>query len=204
MAMNLISYVDGATSVLCHSNFPLLIRLEIPDSVLVLRVLLQLFSSQWWHGWKWNNGNWNDAICGTDGDTLVSVQVEQVVLPSVKDATNVAQPRAQTLASSNCSYCCSAPGSVCSTFMPDGGTVKLKDTYMICKYDEQATSDCSGVEVEIELFDAGRLPSIEAEAPQCLDEAGRNNTCLTAFEISSCTSREQRMSIINDLPRAEA
>ena len=36
-------------------------------------------------------------------------------------------------------------------------------------------SNCGDDEVEIELFDAGRLPSIEAEAPQCLAEAGRSD-----------------------------
>jgi hypothetical protein len=49
MAMNLIGDVDGATSVLCHSNFTLLVWLELPDGVLVFWVLLQLFRSQWRH-----------------------------------------------------------------------------------------------------------------------------------------------------------
>lgn len=44
MAMDFVSYVDGTTSVLCHGDFPFLSRLELPDGVLVLWVLLQLFS----------------------------------------------------------------------------------------------------------------------------------------------------------------
>jgi hypothetical protein len=43
MAVNLVGYVDGATSVLCNGDLSFLGRLEPPDGVLILWVLLQLF-----------------------------------------------------------------------------------------------------------------------------------------------------------------
>jgi hypothetical protein len=46
MAVNFVGDVDGTTSVLCHGDFPFLVRLELPDSVLILWMLLQLFSCQ--------------------------------------------------------------------------------------------------------------------------------------------------------------
>ena len=44
MAMNLVGYVDGATSVFCNGDLSFLGRRELPDGVLILWVLLQLFS----------------------------------------------------------------------------------------------------------------------------------------------------------------
>jgi hypothetical protein len=49
MAVDLVGDVNGATSVLCHSDFALLVGLELPDGVLILWMLLQLFCSQWSH-----------------------------------------------------------------------------------------------------------------------------------------------------------
>jgi hypothetical protein len=43
MAVNLVGYVDGATSVLCNGDLSFLGRLELPDGVLILWVLLQFF-----------------------------------------------------------------------------------------------------------------------------------------------------------------
>jgi hypothetical protein len=51
-----------------------------------------------------------DAKHRTDDDTLVSVQTQELVVPSDEVATNVAQPQYTTLASSICSYLRSAAG----------------------------------------------------------------------------------------------
>lgn len=40
--------------------------------------------------------------------------------------------------------------------------------------EKDTKSVCCGDEVELELFDAGKLPWIDAEAPQSLAEVGRN------------------------------
>lgn len=91
-----------------------------------------------------------DAKCRTGNGTLVSVHDQE---PSDEDATNVAQPRYTTLASSICDYRCSAVGD----------SYTLGGTHKLCRVEKGTKSDCCGDEVKIELFNAC-LPWIEAEA----------------------------------------
>lgn len=74
MAVNFIGYVNRTTSVLCHSNFPFLVRFELPDGVLVLGMLLQLFGC---HGCHLSGKRFAFAERRTDYSTLGSVQDQE-------------------------------------------------------------------------------------------------------------------------------
>ena len=80
--------------------------------------------------------------------------------------------------------------------MPYMDPVRLGDTYMLWNCQKTRKSNWCGDEVEIELFDAGREPSIEAEAPLWLAGVGRKDMDQAALGCRSCTSREQRMTVI--------
>jgi hypothetical protein len=115
-----------------------------------------------------------DTESRADDCALVDVQSQEfgLVVPSDQAATSVAQPRYITLASPIWGYCRSAAGSDPSKIMPDAHHVTIRGTHRVCRCAKDAKSNLCGDEVELELFDAGRLPSIDAEAPQGLAEMG--------------------------------
>jgi len=118
-----------------------------------------------------------DAKSRTDDCALVNVQSKEfgLVVPSDQAATSVAQPQHITLASPIWGYCRSAAGSDPSTIMPDAHHVTFRGTHRVCRCAKDEGSNRCGDEVELKLFNAGRLPSMDAEAPQGLAELGRND-----------------------------
>lgn len=116
-----------------------------------------------------------DVECRTDDCASVSVHSQESVVPSNETATSVAQPQYITLASSIWSYCGSDAGNAPSTIMPDAYH-HVQEYSHAMQMRRKAKSNCRGDEVKLELFNAGRLLSIDAEAPQDLAELGRNDT----------------------------